>query len=181
MLNKRMLLSVLIIGTVAVVAGAGTWAAFSDTETSNNNTFTAGTLDLTLGQLVTGGVNLANIYPGANGTMAWDVENVGSINGTLSLAFDVYTPIEGTPSTITPAGNSTINEAIHVEVLAGTTSLYSGSLAGLETSTIPTTALATNVGPTTITINWDVPIATDNGIQGDETGFDLTFTLDQVV
>jgi len=33
MLNKKMLLSVLIIGVVATVAGAGTWAAFSDSET----------------------------------------------------------------------------------------------------------------------------------------------------
>jgi len=47
-MNKKMLLSVLIIGVVAVSAGAGTWAFFSDTETSVSNSFTAGTLDLVL-------------------------------------------------------------------------------------------------------------------------------------
>lgn len=35
-----------MIGVVAVAAGAGTIANFSDTETSTDNTFTAGTMDL---------------------------------------------------------------------------------------------------------------------------------------
>lgn len=48
MLNKKMLLSVLIIGVVATAAGAGTWAAFSDTGYTRGNTFTAGTLDMFL-------------------------------------------------------------------------------------------------------------------------------------
>ena len=40
------MLSLLVIGVVAMAAGAGTIAYFSDTETSTGNTFTAGTLDL---------------------------------------------------------------------------------------------------------------------------------------
>lgn len=43
---KKVLFSLLVIGVVAAVAGAGTMAFFSDTETSTGNTFTAGTLDL---------------------------------------------------------------------------------------------------------------------------------------
>ena len=38
MLNKKILLSILMIGTIAVVAGAGTWAACTDTDTSTGNT-----------------------------------------------------------------------------------------------------------------------------------------------
>lgn len=43
---KKILLSLLSIGAVAVVAVAATGAFFSDTETSTGNTFQAGTLDL---------------------------------------------------------------------------------------------------------------------------------------
>jgi len=43
---KKILLSLLSIGAVAVVAVAATGAFFSDTETSQDNTFTAGELDL---------------------------------------------------------------------------------------------------------------------------------------
>ena len=45
-MNTRILMSILMIGVVAMAAGAGTLAFFSDTEESTGNTFTAGTLDL---------------------------------------------------------------------------------------------------------------------------------------
>ncbi len=44
--TKSILMSVLMIGVVAMAAGAGTLAYFSDTETSTGNTFTAGTIDI---------------------------------------------------------------------------------------------------------------------------------------
>src|SRR3989344_6165152 len=43
---KKILLSLLTVGVVAVVAVAATGAFFSDTETSVDNTFEAGSLDL---------------------------------------------------------------------------------------------------------------------------------------
>lgn len=48
MINKKIILSILIIGTIATIAGAGTWAAFSDAGTSSGNTITAGTLNMVL-------------------------------------------------------------------------------------------------------------------------------------
>jgi len=47
-MDTRILMSILVIGVVAMAAGAGTFAQFSDTETSEGNTFTAGTIDLTV-------------------------------------------------------------------------------------------------------------------------------------
>ena len=44
--NVTILASILAITLVAVAAGAGTMANFSDTETSTENTFTAGTLNM---------------------------------------------------------------------------------------------------------------------------------------
>lgn len=45
-MNKRILVSLSVIGAVAAIAIGGTIAYFSDTETSTGNTFTAGELDL---------------------------------------------------------------------------------------------------------------------------------------
>jgi predicted ribosomally synthesized peptide with SipW-like signal peptide len=45
-MNKRILISLSVIGAVAAIAVGGTIAYFSDTETSTGNTFTAGSLDL---------------------------------------------------------------------------------------------------------------------------------------
>jgi len=45
-MNKKILISLSIIGVVAALAVGGTIAYFSDTETSTGNTFTAGVLDL---------------------------------------------------------------------------------------------------------------------------------------
>jgi predicted ribosomally synthesized peptide with SipW-like signal peptide len=45
-MNKRILASILVIGLVAAGIGSTTTALFNDTETSNDNEFTAGELDL---------------------------------------------------------------------------------------------------------------------------------------
>lgn len=45
-MNKKIILSLAIIGVVAAIAIGGTVAYFSDTETSTGNTFTAGSIDL---------------------------------------------------------------------------------------------------------------------------------------
>ncbi|MDD5433725.1 MAG: TasA family protein [Candidatus Pacebacteria bacterium] len=45
-MNKKIIISLAIIGIVGAIAVGGTVAYFTDTETSTGNTFTAGTLDL---------------------------------------------------------------------------------------------------------------------------------------
>ena len=45
-MNKKIILSLAIIGAVAAIAVGGTVAYFTDTETSTGNTFTAGTIDI---------------------------------------------------------------------------------------------------------------------------------------
>ena len=47
-MNKKIIISLAIIGVVAAIAVGGTVAYFSDTETSTGNTFTAGGIDLTI-------------------------------------------------------------------------------------------------------------------------------------
>ena len=47
-MNKKILVSLSVIGVVAAIVVGGTIAYFSDTETSTGNTFTAGAIDLTI-------------------------------------------------------------------------------------------------------------------------------------
>lgn len=44
--DSSLLYALLIIGVVSAAAGAGTFAFFNDTEVAQNNTFTAGTIDI---------------------------------------------------------------------------------------------------------------------------------------
>ncbi|MCD6550483.1 hypothetical protein J7K24_02985 [bacterium] len=47
-MNKKILISLSVIGIVAAIAVGGTIAYFSDTETSQGNTFTAGVIDISI-------------------------------------------------------------------------------------------------------------------------------------
>jgi predicted ribosomally synthesized peptide with SipW-like signal peptide len=118
---KRTLLSLAMIALVGVLAIGATIAQFEDTETSNDNTFTAGTLDLTVDG--NNGINtikftVADMKPGdfigANGTglftdpgnvqctggagysKFWTLRNIGSVNGYLDLDSVVKTEAENT-------------------------------------------------------------------------------------
>ena len=84
---KRIAVSVMALGLVLALAGAGTFAYFSDTETSTGNTFSAGTLDLTLnennGQNVS--FSFSNLKPGSQPKVSYKVNNVGTISGYLDI------------------------------------------------------------------------------------------------
>lgn len=82
---RKILIALLGVLLVAALAGAGTFAYFSDTETSEDNSFTAGTLDLVVG----GGASLPfvfeNIAPGDSDTDYDGLKNSGSIAGELDI------------------------------------------------------------------------------------------------
>ncbi|AKB21136.1 TasA family protein [Methanosarcina sp. WH1] len=87
MVNKRILLSIFVLGIAVTLAGAGTWAAFQDTETSTGNTFSSGTLDMKLsndGSTYTDGVTATwsspNFKPGDTFANEIRFTNVGTIN-----------------------------------------------------------------------------------------------------
>jgi predicted ribosomally synthesized peptide with SipW-like signal peptide len=93
-MDKKILLSLMVIGLVAALAGAGLYAIFSDTETSTGNTFTAGTLDLKVGGQDDGGTvahyTLSNMKPGDDtGYYKWVLKNAGTLPGKVSVTFSV--------------------------------------------------------------------------------------------
>jgi len=78
---KGALVSVMCIALVAMLAGAGTLAYFSDTETSTGNTFTAGTFDIEWSSGSTLPLQAYNIKPGWSASTTQGIKNTGSVGG----------------------------------------------------------------------------------------------------
>ena len=85
-MRKILGLSIAAILTIAVVVG-GTWAYFTDTESSTNNGLSAGTLDLTVDGVNTAVTtfSVSDKVPGDSGDGSNTLANVGSFSGELDL------------------------------------------------------------------------------------------------
>jgi predicted ribosomally synthesized peptide with SipW-like signal peptide len=119
MLNKKMLLSVLVIGCIATVASAGTWAYFSDTETSTGNTFAAGTLDMSLsddnengGSVVATWKSPENYKPGDTFENTLKFTNTGTID-----AHHIYFYTEGLLHNANGDSSNLMNDIIITSIM----------------------------------------------------------------
>ena len=110
------LVAILIIGIV----GGGTWAFFSDNETSQNNTLTAGTLDLQVGAAdpCTESIDIGTqIQPGNGGNAAdWTTTNLGSVSGTFKVEIGSINNYENTRSEPEEAAGDTTSGATEGEL-----------------------------------------------------------------
>jgi len=102
--------ALLVMGLV----GGGTWAYFTDVETSSNNILSAGTLDLNIDgdNVNVNMLTLSNIEPGdknVGGPGTCELKNIGSITGDLKIATGALTETEstGTTGTADGAGSTT--------------------------------------------------------------------------
>ena len=87
-MKKILGLSIAVLLITGLVVG-GTLAYFSDTETSTGNTFTAGTLNLTLnGEDGTSLIHftVANVNPDESGVQTWTLVNAGNLPGFIDLS-----------------------------------------------------------------------------------------------
>ena len=84
MINKKIALSLLSIASALVIVGGATFAFFSDTKTSTENTFAAGTLEVSITDqnadtLFESEAIVSNWAPGDQSFVNFDVKNVGSL------------------------------------------------------------------------------------------------------
>ena len=113
---KKILISLMAILLAGGLVGAGALAYFSDVETSEDNIFTAGTLDLqvvspyggesypgfppekTYNGVVIPGNTVSDVKPGDSPIMEWrmHVNNLGSLDGVLFIHFVVTANNENT-------------------------------------------------------------------------------------
>ncbi len=192
-MTRKIMASLLVIAVTAMLIGLGTFAYFSDTETSTDNTFTAGTLTLQVDdveQTVTAGwgdvdtdgltFTVINVAPGSAGNDVWTVRNVGTIAGVLSLVVNNLEEVAGVDENADLAG------ALDVVLSVNGQTVYEGTLAempGTYTEDVEGNALPTLVNgeEVNVVLYWSIDGPdVGNEIQGDSVSFDITFTLDQV-
>jgi len=177
------------------MAGIGTWAYFSDVETSAGNQMTAGTLDLKTDDEdgVTKTLSATNMKPGDTvGPETITLKNTGSVAGaSLDLSF-IYIESDGSPNPTNMTADAT------AAMLGVTTLNYGGSSilpalpAGdtngngwIDMQDIAGTDLSGQSGIAASPASKDFEIAvqlrteTGNDFQADGVTITMTFTLNQ--
>lgn len=193
--SKKIFVSLLMIGLIAMLISAGTYAYFSDTETSSGNTFTAGELDLkvdgkddpNVGSYFTVG----DVKPGDEGNVEIVLNNDGTIDGTADLHIKDVSNTEGTnpesETDTTEPGDLGAVLLITIQYDAngdgdyddtGETIVTNESLNSLECQNKTLGALNASQSRN-VKISWSLPAATGNDVQGDVVTFDIEFSLDQ--
>lgn len=197
MIAKKILASLVAIALMSTALGIGAYATFSDTETSLNNTFTAGTLDLKINGDDTNYVafNVNNMRPGNQPKNTLVLSNVGTIAGTLDIKSVVVTDSEN--DLIEPeaeAGDTTsdqgelssvVNLRLFVDtnkdgwISAGEKVFFDGKVNTLPASFDLNQAIPAGGSVNIVAIFdwWNTP--NDNLAQSDSFTLDLTFELAQ--
>ena len=142
-MSKRILISVGVIGVVATIVIGATTAYFSDVETSQDNTFSAGSLDLQVvfpyeGEPYPGfpptktyngenipGVEIKDIKPGDSGFLRYHVNNIGTIGGELYITLANVSNSPGvTPEPEPLPDNGELGENLLINIWYGDESEY---------------------------------------------------------
>lgn len=196
-MKRKVLLSVLaLVVTIAMVAGIS-FAYFSDTETSNGNTFTAGTLDLKINgdDVNVVAFNVTNMSPGNQPKRSYVLENAGSLSGKLNITsiavgnFEngIIEPEASAGDVTDPLGElgDVVNIRLVVDyggdgwISTGDVTLYNGKVSAMPGSIIFNEAMSAGgtVNILALLDWWSTP--DDNKAQGDSMTIDLTFELTQ--
>ena len=162
---KKILISLMAIALVVGLVGAGTIAYFSDTESSTGNTFTAGTLVLSVTGSETGSagwVSPTNWAPGETEDGNVILANAGTIQAPMRLQIDSITVTPGTTdiapdviiSAMTYDGNSILADVL--TVLGAGDALQLCELAGLTNYVLETGTFGTeDIGTLAMTFTYD--------------------------
>lgn len=181
--NKKVAAGIGVAAAAAAVLalGAGTYAAFSDTETVPNTTFAAGSLNLVVGGSVTTAPFAYNdLKPGSVIDESISVDNAGTLDGKLTFAINVSgaenTCVE--PETDREPGCSAASEltsALLVSVNNAPAVPLSSFPASFDASTLPAAG-----DPVTVPIRFTVDPNAGNEIMTDSTTVSFTATLTQL-
>ena len=190
---------------LVIMVSGGTWAYFSDTETSASNSLGAGTLDLTIdgGSIVITTFNETGLKPGDSGIGSSVLANIGSLDGTLDVGIGNLLNTAGIGGTEFEEGSGDLgaNTELAIYLDADQSGDWSASDIGLKydgsSYTYPATLqyapvdsynyvawysvkTLTALSEDDIVFDWNIPTATGNDIQGDSVEFDVNFKLTQV-
>lgn len=195
----------LTIATLIVLAmmAGGTWAYFSDTESSANNTLTAGTMDLNVdgGNAAVTTFSVTGKAPGDSGTGSTTLANAGNLSGELDITFSAITNTgNGTGEFGDSSGDlgGVAEMAVYVDVdqsgawnagdiglksdgttYSSPTALNYATINSYGSDTFNAVETVNASAADSLVIDWRIPTSAGNSIQGDSVSFDITFTLEQ--
>ncbi|MDG5776653.1 TasA family protein [Haloarculaceae archaeon H-GB2-1] len=186
--RRGLLAAVATVGTASAGAGAGTFALFSDEETSSGNTLQAGTLDLHLdggNQNVTL-LDEGAMQPGESAQSSVQLANTGSLSAKPLVEVTAVQSTEngfyGKEQGQDPSGtDGELDEHLEVRATIGSTTVWSRqTVANLTTGTPydPGTTLGSG-GSKQFTLEWWLPADTSELAQSDGVELDLAFRLEQ--
>ncbi|MCD6453205.1 MAG: hypothetical protein J7K77_02845 [Dehalococcoidales bacterium] len=202
-MNKKIIGLVIATVTLAGLVGTGTWAYFSDTEQSTNNSLCTGTLDLTIdgGNSPVTTFSETDVAPGDHDSGSNILANEGTLDGELDIEFSAITNTGGTTEEYGDGsgdlgGVAEIAAYMDVDQSSSWTAGDIGLRSNGTTYSHPTTlnydiinnydsqswdAVETMVASAAdnFVILWRVPTSAGNEIQGDCVSFDVTFILEQ--
>lgn len=195
--NKKLRIGVGIAAIVLAAAaiGAGTYAAFVDTETGPGGTVTAGTLDLTVGSTGTAELFRAqNIQPGFQQNATFTLTNIGSLPGGLTSTLTVSgadvtctepeSEAEGRPVGSCSATGDLQNQ-MTVSVIRGpgvTTPTAPVALRDFAAAGLPAAGTIAAGGTVEYELQFVLPNlsgVTNNAVQGDSVTLSSNFVLTQ--
>ena len=87
-LKKQFAVTLASVGLGAALIGGGTFAYFNDVETSENNTFAAGTIDLRPDLDGSALFNIQNAKPGDEWDVNYTLSNAGSLAADVNVTAD---------------------------------------------------------------------------------------------
>jgi spore coat-associated protein N len=202
-MRKIAILSVAVLVIIGLVS-AGTYAYFSDTESSTNNVLTAGTLDLNIngGNVAVTTFTASAVAPGDSGSGSSTLANVGTMAGELDITTSAVTNTPGAGGTEYEGGSGELgaNAQIAMYIDVDQSGTWNAGDIGLQSNgamySFPTVlnydAINNYVSETwnavetmgisasdDIVVNWQVPAGAGNDIQGDSVSFDIYFILEQ--
>jgi hypothetical protein len=133
---RRALVSLLVVGSVGLVAGAGTFAALSSTTGNGGNSFAAGTVVLADNDAGSAMWNVANRVPTDTVTTCIRVSYTGTLNADVKLyspsavnAVDQYLSLSVDKGTMPGATAFPACTGFSAE-----STIYSGTVQGFKTS-----------------------------------------------
>ncbi|GAI22921.1 unnamed protein product [marine sediment metagenome] len=189
---RQALLALVAIGLVASLAGAGTMAYFNDTETSEGNTFTAGTLDLKVDgrdDPLPVKISVNDVAPGLSSpkwssNYTWYLKNVGTIKDVKAQMHIVvtknlengYTEPEAAVDN-TPEGE--LAGVLMVEIIFNGGFVTRGYLADLNCKDIHFPPWESDWASNTVKLKCSIDSEVGNEIQSDIVEFDIVFRLEQ--
>ncbi|OPX61814.1 MAG: hypothetical protein A4E29_00693 [Methanomassiliicoccales archaeon PtaB.Bin134] len=178
---------------VAVMSSGALYAYFNDTETSSGNSFTAGTIDLTVdaqNPWASTEFTAENLVPGSTGFKTMLLTNAGNSPGTLSGRLTNINNGPGSTSEPeallgTDAGELGANMMITVWVDSNSNGLVDGTETTAYSGTVNSATTSWNLGPlaggatSKVSIKYLIPTSVGNEIQGDICTFSIEYTLTQ--